>query len=159
MTKSESGSETECEMHMGALMAVVEDATPADATKKDKMGWGDGMKNTNDRRLEAKSYIIHKHGGSAHHPSSAVAQQVLIQDVRLGELQAILIVRTKDRESLSCVPNLPAALKAPRRTSQACCRCLPSVARAYAPIAAPGTRQRRPTQLFLYSTPQSNGGC
>lgn len=46
-------------MHMGALMAVVEDATPADATKKDKMGRVEGMNNTNDRRLEAKIYIIH----------------------------------------------------------------------------------------------------
>lgn len=39
--KSESGSETECEMHMGALMAVVEDATLADGTKKDKIGRGE----------------------------------------------------------------------------------------------------------------------
>lgn len=56
-------------MHMGALMAVVEDATTADTTKKYKMGWGEGMNNTNGRRLEAESYIIHKHGDQPPSPS------------------------------------------------------------------------------------------
>lgn len=65
------------------------------------MGWGEGMNNTNDRRLEAKSYIIHKHGGPDHHPASAVAKKVLIQDVLPGDLQAILIVRTKKTERAS----------------------------------------------------------
>lgn len=71
------------------------------------------MNDTNDRRLQAENYIIYIHEESAHHPAPAVAQQLLIQDVRPGDLQAILIVRTRKTEGASLM--CPIYLQPPKR--------------------------------------------